>query len=175
MKQPSLRPLNDLIVMKQPSLRPLSDLLDEALGPVLAAQGFAASDIVTGWPDIVGETLATHCEPIKISWPRRIGDAPPEPATLQLRVEGAFALEIQHQAPVIIERVNTRYGWRCIGKIIIKQGPIYKEPPHKPRPAPGAEAIAEARKRVGQIEDEGLRDALVRLGSGILDERQTPR
>jgi hypothetical protein len=94
---------------------------------------------------------------------------------LLLRVEGAFALEIQHQAPVIIERVNTRYGWRCIGKIIIKQGPIYKEPPHKPRPEPGAGAVAEARKRVGQIEDEGLRDALVRLGSGILDERQKPR
>ena len=159
--------------MKQPTVRPLSDLLDEALGPVLAAQGFAASDIVTGWPEIVGETLATHCEPIKISWPRRIGDAPPEPATLILRVEGAFALEIQHQAPVILERVNTRYGWRCIGKIIIKQGPVRKDPPRKPRPEPSAEAIAEAKDKVGLIADEGLRDALVRLGSGILSDRAT--
>jgi hypothetical protein len=157
--------------MKHPSLRPLSDLLDEALGPVLAAQGFAASDIVTGWPEIVGETLATQCEPVKISWPRRIGDAPPEPATLVLRVEGAFSLDIQHQIPVILERVNTRYGWRCIGKIVIKQGPLSKEPPRKPRPAASKEAVLEAEKRVGTMEDEGLREALVRLGSGILSER----
>ena len=161
--------------MKQPSLRPLSDLIDECLGPVLAAQGFAASDIVTGWPEIVGEVLATHCEPIKISWPRRIGDAPPEPATLILRVEGAFALEIQHQAPVLLERVNTRYGWRCIGKIVIKQGPVRKTPPRKQRPEPSAEAIAEAQQKVGSIADDGLREALVRLGSGILSERVTPR
>ncbi len=161
--------------MKQSSLRPLSDLLDECLGPVLAAQGFAAADIVTGWPDIIGQNLANHCEPIKISWPRRIGDAPPEPATLLLRVEGAFALEIQHQAPVIIERVNTRYGWRCIGKIVIKQGPIRKEPVRKQRAEPRSEAILEAQKRVGTLADEGLRDALVRLGSGILDERLPPR
>jgi len=157
--------------MKQASLRPLSDLLDEALGPVLAAQGFAASDIVTGWPEIVGETLATQCEPLKISWPRRIGDAPPEPATLILRVEGAFSLDIQHQIPVIIERVNTRYGWRCIGKIVIKQGPLHKTPARKPRPAASREAVLEAEKCVGTIEDQGLREALVRLGSGILSDR----
>jgi hypothetical protein len=159
--------------MKQPSVRPLSDLLDEALRPVLAAQGFAASDIITAWPEIVGESLATHCEPVKISWPRRIGDAPPEPATLILRVEGAFALDIQHQIPVIMERVNTRYGWRCIGKIVIKQGPLYKQPARKPRLEPSAHAIAEAERKVGVIADEGLREALVRLGSGILSDRST--
>jgi hypothetical protein len=90
-----------------------------------------------------------------------------------LRVEGAFALEIQHQAPVIMERVNTRYGWRCIGKIVIKQGPVRKDPPRKPRPAPSAEAIAKAESKVGSIADEGLREALVRLGSGILSDRPT--
>jgi len=139
----------------------------------MAAQGFAASDIVTGWPEIVGESLANHCEPLKISWPRRIGDAPPGPATLILRVEGAFALDIQHQVPVIMERVNTRYGWRCIGKIVIKQGPVRKNPAPKPRPAPTPTAIAEAERTVGPIADEGLREALVRLGSGILSDRPT--
>jgi hypothetical protein len=159
--------------MQKATLRPLADLIDDALGPVLAAQGFAASDIVTGWPEIVGEKLANHCEPLKISWPRRIGDQPSEPATLLLRVEGAFALEIQHLVPVLIERINTRFGWKAVGKIVIKQGPVRKEPPpSKPAP-PSPEAVLKARETVGNVEDESLREALVRLGSGILS-RKTP-
>ena len=51
-----------------------------------------------------------------------------------IRVEGAFALELQHLAPIVIERVNTYYGWRCIGKLVLKQGPVRRA--EKKRPAP---------------------------------------
>jgi hypothetical protein len=157
--------------MQSKPVRPLADLIEEAIGPVLAAQGFAAADIVTGWPDLVGEKLASHCEPLKISWPRRMGDAPAEPASLIVRVEGAFALEIQHLVPVLLERINTRFGWKAVGKIVIKQGPVRKESPAaKPLP-PSPEAILEAEKRVGPVEDEALREALIRLGAGVFSAR----
>ncbi|MHB2166944.1 DUF721 domain-containing protein [Alsobacter sp. R-9] len=158
--------------MKPPALRPLADLIDSALGPVMAAHGFAASDVVVGWPEIVGERLAKHCEPVKLQWPRRpagtLDDGPGEPATLVVRVEGAFALEVQHLAPVIVERVNTRYGWRCVGRLVLKQGPVGRD--RVPRPGlrePDPASVAEARAMVGEVEDEGLREALVRLGAGI--------
>lgn len=158
--------------MKKPKTRPLSDLIDECLGPALAAQGFSAADIVVGWEDIVGDMLAAHSEPIRIQWPHRAPGAPadqrPEPATLHVKVEGAFALEFQYLIPVIIERVNTRYGWKCIGRVTIKQGPVTKISLPKMLPEPGPEAIAEAAKAVGDIEDQGLKDALVKLGAGIL-------
>jgi hypothetical protein len=35
----------------------LADLVDACLAPALAAQGFAAADVVVAWPDIVGERL----------------------------------------------------------------------------------------------------------------------
>jgi len=158
--------------MKKPRTRPLSDLIDECLGPALAAQGFSAADIVVGWEDIVGDTLAAHSEPIRIQWPHRppgaAVDQRPEPATLHVRVEGAFALEFQYLIPVVIERVNTRYGWKCIGRVIIKQGPVSKSEPLKPLPEPGPEAVKAAQNAVGYIEDQGLKDALVKLGAGIL-------
>ena len=50
-----------------------------------------------------------------------------------IRVESAFALELQHLAPVVIERVNAYYGWRCIGKLVLKQGPVRRA--EKKRPA----------------------------------------
>lgn len=160
----------------KPRLSPLADLLDSAIGPILAAKGFAASDVVVGWPEIVGPRLAAHCEPLRMRWPRRpagvVEDGPSEPATLEIRVEGAFALEVQHIAPVIIERVNTRYGWRCVGRVVLKQGPVGRDRvAPSPPPPPDERSLAQARDVVGEVEDEALREALVRLGAGILSRK----
>src|SRR4051794_41788118 len=98
--------------------KPLADLIDLCLGRSLAAQGFAASDVITAWPDIAGERLAAVSQPVRIEWPRR-GQRPdpearPEPASLGLRVEGAFAIEGQHPAPPPIERIHAPYGRRLL-------------------------------------------------------------
>ena len=73
--------------------RPLADLLRKTLNEGFARQGFASSEIVTRWAEIIGADIAQHCEPIKIQWPRGPQDEP-QPATLVLRVEGPAALEI---------------------------------------------------------------------------------
>jgi hypothetical protein len=113
--------------------RPLADLVAGALDPVVAKQGFGQSDVILNWDDIVGARLAAVCEPIRLQWPVRPKNAPPqrapEPATLILRVESGFALELQHMAGLLIERVNTRLGWRCVGKISLRQGPLPRATP----------------------------------------------
>lgn len=152
--------------------RPLAELVEGCIAPVLAAQGFAASDIVVGWPEIVGARLAPFSEPVKVQWPRRPGgpDMPAEPATLVVRVESAFALEVQHLAPIIIERVNARYGWRCIGRLTFRQGPVGRDRGPKPaRHDPSPELVAKTAAELGPFENAGLRDALARLGAGIVE------
>ncbi len=152
--------------------KPLADLVDACLRPALAAQGFAASDIIVGWPEIVGERLADFTQPLRIDWPRgaaRDRDTRPEPATLVIRVESAFALEMQHLAPVVIERVNAHYGWRCVGRVVLKQGPV-KRPAPPPAPAPALteddrRRVAEA---VGEVGEDALRGALERLGEAVI-------
>jgi hypothetical protein len=150
--------------------RPLADLIDACLAPALAQQGFAGRQIVSLWPEIVGERLGQYSRPLKIDWPRRRngpGEAAPDPATLVVRVEGAFALELQHLAPVIIERVNRHLGWRAIGKLVLKQGPVAQVAvTSAPRQA-GPEAVARVDGQVGKVSDEGLRQALTRLGHAI--------
>lgn len=154
--------------------KPLAELLENCLQPIMAAQGFASTDIIIGWPEIIGEKLAEFSRPVKIEWPRRRTYADDgqggEAATLVLKVESAFALDIQHMLPVLIERVNARYGWRCIGKIVIKQGPVPKITHTAPRRSLDPAMMEQASQRIGTIEDEGLRDALVRLGAGILSD-----
>ncbi|HEX2137026.1 MAG TPA: DciA family protein [Microvirga sp.] len=163
--------------MRRP--RPLADLIETCLAPSLAAQGFATSDVITAWPDIVGERLAAFTLPMKLEWKRRGAgaerDARPEPGTLVVRVESAFALEMQHLAPVVMERVNAHYGWRCVGRIVLKQGPVRRDPP----PRREARELAEAERQrigaaVGAIADADLKAALDRLGQAVVrSQRRT--
>ena len=113
--------------------RPLSQLLGSLLSDVVKAQGFASTEIIARWADIVGTDIAAHSEPIKINWPRPAGEEPPEPATLVLRVEGPVAIEIQHLSAVILERVNRFFGWQAIGRLALRQAPLRRrEPPAPP-------------------------------------------
>ncbi|POR49685.1 DUF721 domain-containing protein [Bosea psychrotolerans] len=149
--------------------KPLADLIDDCLAPALAAQGFAGRAIVSLWSEIVGERLAARSRPLKIDWPRR-RPAPGEtsdPATMVVRVEGAFALEMQQLAPLVLERVNTHLGWRAVGKLVLKQGPVEAPVTRQPPPAPDPATVARVAQQVSGITDPELRAALERLGRSV--------
>ncbi|MEN9708984.1 MAG: hypothetical protein RIQ68_1392 [Pseudomonadota bacterium] len=160
----------------RPKTFALADLTAKAMDPVLAKQGFGAADIVLNWEEIVGERLARVCEPIKLQWPTRAPKAEPgdvEPASLIVRVESGFAVELQHVGATIIERVNTHLGWRCVGKLLLRQGPVGKmKKPTRAKPAPDPVARQMAAEEAATIQDEGLRDALTRLGERVLAEKR---
>jgi hypothetical protein len=147
--------------------RPLSEFTGAALSDSLKAQGFASNEIIARWADIAGPEIAAHSEPMKITWPRAIGEDSPEPATLVLRVEGPAALEIQHLSAVILERVNRFFGWQAIGRIALRQAPLRRKEPPKPPPAPDPETVAGIAEGMPEIHDENLRQALARLGAAI--------
>jgi hypothetical protein len=154
-------------VNKSSQPRRLSELTGKTIADALARQGFASTGIVTHWADIVGPEIADHAEPMRMAWPRRVHEDDPEPATLILRVEGPVALEIQHMSGVIIEKVNRFFGWRAVGRIQIRQAPLMRRE-KKARPAaPHPEAVARIAAGMSDIADEGLRDALARLGAAV--------
>jgi hypothetical protein len=157
----------------RPWSRPLADLVGAAIDPVLARQGFGASDIVLYWEEIVGERLAAMSEPLCLRWPPR-GDNRGDllPATLVVRVEGGHALELQHLSGIVIERVNAYLGFGCVGRIALKQGPLEPRSKRKaPHREPSAEAIRAAEAAVAGVADDALHNALCRLGARVLQPR----
>ena len=132
--------------------RPLSDLLHKTLTDAFAKQGFASSELVTRWAEIVGAEIAAHSEPEKIQWTRAAHGHTPEPGTLVLRVEGPAAIEIQHLSGVVLERV--------------RQAPLRRRE-QAPQPAGDPEAAARIAADLPEIADESLRAALGRLGAAI--------
>lgn len=137
---------------------------------MLGKHGFGEADVLMHWPEIVGAELAGRCQPLRLQWRRRQrGDEAVEPATLIVRVESASALMLQHQGAVVIDKVNTYLGWRCVGQIALRQGPLPPPPRRRSQPRPiEPAALAEARALVGAVEDAGLAEALARLGARVL-------
>ena len=147
--------------------RPLADFVGKCLADTFAQRGFAATEIVTHWPDIAGPDIAKHCEPIKIEWPRRREAADDEPATLVLRVQGPCAIEIQHQTAVIIARVNRFFGWPAVGRVALRQAPLKRRKTRPAPPSPDPNAVRKETLRLSGIADEDLRAALARLGAAV--------
>jgi hypothetical protein len=146
--------------------KPLRELVGKVVGETFSRQGFASAELVTRWPEIVGAEIAGHSEPIKIQWLRPADGEEREPGTLVLRVDGPAAIEIQHLANVICERVNRFLGWRAVARVALRQAPLR----HGARKAVrGADPVAAARLAAGMadITDDDLRQALARLGAAI--------
>jgi hypothetical protein len=155
--------------MNKPSrygARPLAEFLGACLSDAFKQQGFASAELVTRWTDIVGPEIAAHAEPMKVQWPRPVGNDAPEPGTLVLRVDGPTAIEIQHLAGVILERVNRFFGWQAVDRLALRQAPLSRRE-KKAIKAPDPEAAARIAATLPQVTDEGLRQALARLGAAV--------
>jgi len=146
--------------------KPLRDLLSKVVGETFTRRGFASAELVTRWTEIVGVEIAAHSEPIKIQWTRPADGEARQPGTLILRVEGPAAIEIQHLANVICERVNRFLGWRAVERIALRQAPL-RNALRQPVPTTDPAAAARIAASLPEIADDELRQALARLGAAV--------
>lgn len=148
--------------------RPLADFVAPGIADVCGKAGFSAVEVVTHWDEIVGPDLAPRCLPVRLQWPREEGAA----ATLVVRVEGAYAIELQYAAGIIVERINSYFGWRCVGRLALRQGPVPQRHARPPAPVePDTASVATVRAEIGRFEDEALAASLARLGALVRRER----
>jgi len=150
----------------RPFAKPLRDFVPKVVGETFSRQGFASAELVTRWADIAGIEVAAHSEPIKIHWTRPADGEEREPGTLLLRVEGPAAIEIQHLAEVICERVNRFLGWRAVARLALRQAPLRRDKRKPPRGVDPA-ATTQIAQSLTDIVDDDLKDALARLGAAI--------
>lgn len=151
--------------------RAIDSLMSGAARRVFRKQGFVEASVITKWRQIVGDMLAEHCLPERMRFPRGKKNG----ATLVIRSEGAFALELQHLEPLILERINTFFGYLAVEKIQILHGAL---PPSKPSTATGKIKIIlsdddqkQLDKLTKSIEDQELRSAIRTLGHSVLGKK----
>lgn len=155
--------------------QPVADLATRILDPVLKKRAGISVALIQSWEEIVGERIASASRPEKIVWPRRMGeDDPFEPATLVVACEGMAALALQHETGEVIARVNGFLGFSAVGRIRIVQKPVVVDAARK-RPGPAkldGRQEAHLKSVTAQIEDDGLRAALERLGTEVIGAKR---
>jgi hypothetical protein len=143
-------------------LRRLPELLARMLEPAARRRGLAEAKLLTEWSTVVGPALAGRCHPVRLSH-----TADRSGGVLLLHVAGSAALELQHSAPQILERINGFFGYAAVSRLRLLQAPLPK-PLTRPEP-PAARAVSDAddsaiARAVREIRDPVLRTALHGLG-----------
>lgn len=154
---------------------PLGALIGKIVEPLAAHKGMGVTTLLTQWPEIVGARIAQICRPAELKWPsvlpKRVQTLVPAQSTLVLRIDGAFALEAQHSAQAIIDRINAHLGWACVSKVVFRQAPLEALRIERSKSvAPSALAMEIASEHTGQVEQEDLREALTQLGARVIDK-----
>lgn len=158
--------------------RPVAEFASKVLAPVISRRAAMTVDLVSAWPDIVGEQYADFTMPEKIDWPRRMSDDDPfSPGTLIVRCDGARAVLIQHESQQLIERVNLFFGFHAIGRIRLVQKPVTRMRHERapPLPEPGPEARRKLDAILDRIDDPQLRARLEKIGRGVMARMNKPR
>ena len=144
--------------------KPLAKALEPITRPLFKSRGLAGSKLVTEWPQVVGPTLSAH------SWPEKLSFTPGKKSggTLTVGVENAFALEVQHMQPVILERVNVYYGYQAVTRLAIQQRPARAAKPSAPiaKVTPLPESALENARAVADPELKAALQSLAKTLSG---------
>jgi hypothetical protein len=158
---------------RRPRPKAIGETVTRLTRRMFARRGLADGTIVRDWRVIAGEILAARSEPQRIIYPGKAKSG----GTLHLRVaDGAMATEIQHLEPILLERINTYFGFSAIVKLKIIQAPLMKPPAvAKPRlrPLKAAEELA-LHRRLADVDDSQLHDALGGLGRAIMGRGKAP-
>lgn len=136
----------------------------------LGARGFAGSDILEYWEDIVGADLARGVAPQKLVFER---DNRTHGTLVVKSSGGAFAMLFEHQKERVIQRVNAFFGYPAVSRIKIIQGALkLKSVPVKtvPKPIP-KDLLTQLQEKVSVIEDEELRARTFEIGKALLSKK----
>jgi hypothetical protein len=132
--------------------------------PIVASRGGGVlGRLKAEWSAVVGAELAA------VTWPEALG----RDSALKIRVVSTFALDLQHRAPLVIERINLFFGRPVVERLVLVQGrvPLAVRPRRAPPEPLAAEEAKALEARLAQIADPELRAALAGLGQLLLAPR----
>ena len=146
--------------------RAIASSLASTTKVIFGKRGLADGTILKDWNIIAGELLANHSQPEQIAYSK--GN---DSGSLHLRIDsGSMATEMQHLQPLLIERINSYFGFKAIDRIKVTQGPLPtmdKKQQWTPRILASEEEIG-LTKSLLNVEDEELRKVLESLGRAIM-------
>jgi hypothetical protein len=153
--------------------RAVADAVARLTRKPLGKRGFTEAALVADWVAIVGTMLGRNTLPLRISFPPKERSG----GTLHIRVaSGSIATQLQHQEPLVLQRINGHFGYGAVARLAITQGPLPRRKVNKAPPPPvlSVEAEADLQDKLAVVEDPDLRAALARLGRHLAADGRRP-
>ena len=96
-------------------LRPFSSSIPKTLKKYLRKGGYNYSNIVDNWTKMVSKKISDSCYPIAVKMGKDMKDG-----NLVLNVTHGKEMEVEYEKKNIMDKINSFFGYNCIGKVTLK-------------------------------------------------------
>ena len=96
-------------------LRPFSSSIPKSLKKHIRKGGYNYSNIVDNWTKMVSKKISNACYPITVKMGKDMKDG-----NLVLNVIHGKEVEIEYEKKEIMDKINSFFGFNCIGHVTLK-------------------------------------------------------
>ncbi len=101
-------------------MKAIKAVVNRVVNPIAKKRGIIHGKIILEWEKIVGPQYASYCAPLKISFRQGYRTY----GTLHMKVNPSHALLVNHSQDLVIEKINTFFGYKAVNKLKIIQMPF---------------------------------------------------
>lgn len=135
------------------------------VNPVFKTRGLMEGRIITHWSQIVGERFSAFSLPEKITFPK----GKKNEGMLHLTVTSAGSLLLQSVHDLVLDKINTFFGYKALSKIYMTHGFIPSKLSFTKVFSPPSPEIREwVEGQIQHIEDQELKDCLKNFGTSLV-------
>jgi len=134
-------------------LRPFSSSIPKILKKHLKKGGYNYSNIVDNWTQIVSKKISDSSYPITVKMKKEMKDG-----TLVLNVIHGKEIEIEYNKNEIMDKINSFFGYNCIGNIKLQI--VQNKLEEKNKILPKLKDYNKIEKNLNKINNDQLKNSL---------------
>lgn len=101
-------------------LKDIKGIVNRVIHPIAQKQGIIHGKIILDWEKIVGDQYARYCAPLKVTFRQGYRTY----GVLHLKVNPAHALLVQHSKDLVLEKINSFFGYKALSDLKLIQVPF---------------------------------------------------
>ena len=134
-------------------MRPFSNSIPKTLKKHLKKGGYNYSNIVDNWTKMVSKKISDSCYPITVKMGKEMRNG-----TLVLNVLHGKELEIEYAKKEIIDKINSFFGYNCIGQVTLKI--VQEKIKPKQNQFPKIKNLSKINKKIDSVKNNQLKSSL---------------
>ena len=134
-------------------LRPFSSSIPKTLKKHLRKGSFNYSNIVDNWTKMVSKKISDACYPITVKMGKDMKDG-----NLVLNVIHGKEMEVEYEKQEIIDKINSFFGYNCIGQVTLKI--VQDTIKINEKVFPKIKNFSKIEEKMNKVSDDGLKSSL---------------